>query len=63
MYSDWIDACDAVAKDAADPSVDDDGLNPHYDLTGRNGLRNSELQLDRHSLIALEGDDDGQVDY
>lgn len=63
VYSEWVDACDAVAKDTADPTGDDDGITSYYELAAGNGRRNSGMQLDRHLVAAVEGDDDDQGDY
>ena len=45
VYSDWIDACDAVAKDAANSNEVDDGLNAYEDLAADNG---TEIPGDRN---------------
>ena len=57
VYSDWIDACDAVAKEAAGR---DDGPQSYADLvTGAGGRRNSDMQIDKHLVAAVEEDDEG----
>jgi len=48
VYSDWIDACDAVAKDAAAADEVDDGLNSYEELTADNEGHNLETSMDRH---------------
>lgn len=63
VYSEWVDACDAVAKDSTDPPGDDDGITSYHDLAAVNGRRSSGMQLDRHLVAAVEGDDDDQGDY
>lgn len=63
MYAHWIDACDAVAKDTSDPPGDNVGLYPYYESASGNGPRSSGMQVDRHLLTAVEGEDDGQGDY
>lgn len=58
VYSEWVDACDAVAKDTADSPGEVD-----YDVAAGNGLQSSGMQLDRHMLAAVDGEDDDQGDY
>jgi len=61
VYSDWIDACDAVAKEAAGQ---DDGPSSYADLaSGANGRRNSQMPIDRHLVAAVEGDGEDIDDY
>ncbi|SLM39048.1 transcription elongation factor [Lasallia pustulata] len=63
VYSDWIDACDTVAKEAAEASRIDP---PHSysDLAaGAGGRRNSDMQIDRHLVAAVDDEEDGQGDY
>ena len=61
VYSDWVDACDSVAKEAAGR---DDAPHSYADLaTGAGGRRNSDMQIDRHLVAAVEDDEDGQGDY
>lgn len=62
VYSDWIDACDAVAKDAADPVIDD-ALDSYHDLEPGIGRRGSQIQTDRHLLSATEDNDDLPSDF
>ena len=45
VYSDWIDACDSVAKEAADAPAADDGFNSYQDLAAGNERRNSEMNM------------------
>ena len=55
VYSDWIDACDTVAKEAADTPAVDDGFNSYQDLAAGNERRNSEMNVDRHLVAAVGG--------
>lgn len=59
VYSDWIDACDTVAKEAANTESVDDGLNSYQDLAAGNERRNSEMNIDRHLVSAVGGNDYG----
>ncbi|MDI1492417.1 MAG: hypothetical protein OHK93_003631 [Ramalina farinacea] len=59
VYSDWIDACDTVAKEVADDSHVDDGLNSYADLAAGNERRNSEMNIDRHLVTAVGGNEYG----
>ncbi len=59
VYSDWIDACDTVAKEAADTTTVDDGLNSYQDLAVGNERRNSEMNIDRHLVSAISGTEYG----
>jgi len=65
VYSDWVDACDSVAKEVADAPKADDSIKSYDDLAaGDNGRRNSDMQIDRHLVAAVEDDDeDGQRGY
>ncbi len=65
VYSDWVDACDIVAKEAADAPKADDGIGSYDDLViSDTGRRNSDMQIDRHLVAAVEEDEkDGQRDY
>lgn len=63
MYSDWIDACDAVAKDAAGAADVDDGLNSYEDLAVGNERRNSAMNIDRHLVAAVGGNEYGGDDF
>lgn len=65
VYSDWIDACDAVAKDAADPDdpADGDGMESYHDLDTGIDHRNSQIQVDQHLVSAMEENDDFQDDF
>ena len=62
VYSDWIDACDAVAKDDGDGRADD-GLNSYEELAAGNERRNSEMNIDRHLVSAVGGNDYGADDF
>ena len=57
VYSDWIDACDSVAKEAVEAPNADDGLDSYADLAAGNERRNSEMNIDRHLVSAVGGDD------
>lgn len=68
VYSDWIDACDSVAKEAAYTTVDG-GVSGHYQE--RNGLDHSEEQFEtsgatrmsaggRHDDVEGYGEDDSR---
>ena len=63
VYSDWIDACDAVAKDAVTTAEVEDGLNSYEDLVAGNERRNSEMNIDRHLVSAVGGDGNGRNDF
>lgn len=63
VYSDWIDACDTVAKEAADASRTD-APQSYSDLAaGAGGRRNSDMQIDCHLVAAVDDEEDGQGDY
>ncbi|KAI4135407.1 MAG: hypothetical protein LQ347_000700 [Umbilicaria vellea] len=63
VYSDWIDACDTVAKEAAEASRTD-APHSYSDLAaGAGGRRNSDMQIDRHLVAAVDDEEDGQGDY
>ena len=48
VYSDWVDACDSVAKDGRDP---EEGVGSYGDLgDGTEGERGSEMPYNRHAL-------------
>ena len=59
VYSDWIDACDTVAKEAADTSQPNDGFNSYEDLAAGNERRNSDMNIDRHLVSAVGGNEYG----
>ena len=60
VYSDWIDACDSVAKEAADVPAADDGFNSYPDMVAGNERRNSEMNVDRHLVAAVGGNEYGE---
>ena len=63
VYSDWIDACDTVAKEAVEASRMD-APHSYSDLAaGAGGRRNSDMQIDRHLVAAVDDEEDGQGDY
>jgi len=58
VYSDWVDACESVAKDGGDPA---DGLGSYGDVgDDAGGERGSETRYDRHALTA---GDENAADY
>ena len=59
VYSDWIDACDTVAKEAADAPNADDGFHSYADIAAGNERRNSEMNVDRHLVSAVGGNEYG----
>ncbi|KAG8532018.1 uncharacterized protein KY384_003654 [Bacidia gigantensis] len=59
VYSDWIDACDAVAKETNNAQTVDDGFNSYSDLAAGNERRNSEMNIDRHLVSAVDGNEYG----
>lgn len=61
VYSDWIDACDAVAKDGTDPA-DGNEIDSYHDIEAGIGRRNSQIHIDRHLVSAIEDNDDTQGD-
>lgn len=63
VYSDWIDACDAVAKEAAGAPGDDGPSSYAHLATGAGGQRMSDTHVDRYESAAGEDDEDGQGDY
>ena len=61
VYSDWIDACDTVAREAAE-SEKVDAPSSYADLAaGPRGRRNSDMQMDRHLVDVVE--EDGEAPY
>ncbi len=54
VYCDWTDACDTVAKEAA---TADDGFNSYGDLAAGNERRNSDMNVDRHLVSAVGGNE------
>lgn len=58
VYSDWIDACDTVAKEAADLEKADAPSSYAELAAGSGGTRNSDMQIDRHFVDAVDDDDD-----
>ena len=57
MYSDWIDACDTVAKETTEDGNVDDGLNSYASLATGNERRNTEMNIDRHLVSAVGGNE------
>lgn len=62
VYSDWIDACDAVAQDAAEPASDEHPGHSYPSLTAEY-MGDSQFRPDRHILPSLEVDDEYSKDY
>ena len=62
IYSDWIDACDTVAKEAADAEKLDGPSSYAGLVTGVNGRRNSNMEVDRHPVDVVDDDDDDDDD-
>lgn len=64
VYSDWIDACDAVAKEAAYATGDAEGSTQyHGHAAPPDSNRHSNVQQDRHMSILGEGQDDDMEGY
>ena len=61
VYADWIDACDAVAQDAAEAATAEQSGHSYRTLAGDHG-RHSQFQSDRHLVSSLEADEYSQ-DY
>ena len=60
MYSDWLDACDAVAKDAANR---DDGARQYSVINGR-VRRSSVMESDMNAKLGtVDDEEDGEGDY
>ncbi|KAL9102934.1 MAG: hypothetical protein Q9163_001960 [Psora crenata] len=57
VYSDWIDACDTVAKEAAEAPNSYGGLNPYADRAAGNERRNSGMDNDHHVASAAVRDE------
>ena len=64
VYSDWIDACDAVAKEAAHTTGDAEGSTQYQSHAAPPDLsRHSIVQQGRHMPILGEGRDDNLEGY
>ncbi|KAL8835467.1 MAG: hypothetical protein Q9205_001128 [Flavoplaca limonia] len=64
VYSDWIDACDAVAKEAAHTTGDAEGSTQYQSHAAPPDLsRHSNVQQGRHMPILGEGRDDNLEGY
>ena len=62
MYSDWVDACDAVAKDAADSTAQSGGNTYRTNATSRAQLGRGAGATTEDDFI--EDDDlDAEADY
>ena len=61
VYSDWIDACDTVAREAA--GRDDQSQNYPNLVRGAGDRRNPDIHIDQH-LVAVteEGEDEHNYD-
>lgn len=57
VYSDWIDACDAVAKDGPESPVDD-GLSGYDDPTAGNERGQHESSAHRNLVSSAGGNDE-----
>jgi len=60
VYSDWIDACDAVAKDAVTSNEVDDGMNPYEDMVAGNERQNSEIHMSHNTMNEVGNGEFGQ---
>ena len=61
IYSDWIDACDTVAKEAAEAEQPDAPSSYAGLANGGSGRRNSDMDVDRHLVDVV--DEDGDAAY
>ncbi|KAL8687022.1 MAG: hypothetical protein Q9218_006691 [Villophora microphyllina] len=64
VYSDWIDACDSVAKEAADAAGDDDGSTHYQDhnTIAGSGLHRG-MGIGRTTSAAGQNQDDDMEGY
>lgn len=64
VYSDWIDACDSVAKETADATGEDDGLNHYQDHNTLVGSgRRHEMEAGHTLSVADQDKDDDMEGY
>ncbi|KAL9578585.1 MAG: hypothetical protein Q9212_005625 [Teloschistes hypoglaucus] len=64
VYSDWIDACDSVAKETVDATGEDDGLNHYQDHNTLVGSgRRHELEPGHTLSMADQDKDDDMEGY
>ena len=63
VYSDWIDACDSVAKEAAHGQVDADGLHSNPGLAFDENQRGLDMDFGNQAAVAAENIDYGVGDY
>lgn len=65
VYSDWIDACDAVAKEAVGEAVGEAGTGSHSYMDAYAGSSNrmDSTQMGRGSAAEVEDNLDNEGDY
>lgn len=64
VYSDWVDACDSVAKEAVDATGEDDGLNHYQDHNTSVGSgRRHEMEVGHTLSVAAQDKDDDMEAY
>ena len=63
VYSDWIDACDSVAKEAAETSPDATGQDSHPYSALSDDRRGSDTYIAQHMTTAVETNEDGMGDF
>ena len=64
VYSDWIDACDAVAKEAAPTTVEAEGSTQYHGHAAPPDMsRHRNVRQGRNMPILGEGRDDDLEDY
>ena len=61
VYSDWIDACDAVAKEAVGEAAT--SSQSYADQYTGSSNRMGSTQLDRGTAVEIEDDADNEGDY
>lgn len=60
VYSDWVDACDAVAKEGGDERGD---IAPRVPVPGRPGISRARDEVDDEDDDAIIDDEDGLGGY
>ncbi|KAL8658650.1 MAG: hypothetical protein Q9202_007491 [Teloschistes flavicans] len=64
VYSDWIDACDSVAKEAADTAGDNDGSSHYQDHNTLAGAgRRHGMEVGQTLSAADQNQDDDMAGY
>ncbi|PIA92406.1 Transcription elongation factor 1 [Cercospora beticola] len=64
VYSDWIDACEAVAKNTADTALPASSMHqPHITASSRAGLAPGEKYTDEDAGFIDDDDADAEADY